>query len=441
MGPLIKSSCDVRNEALKVLVGRPACRRVSAHRLAEHRCPLPHRAAFVTVHQLLEHLPYPRRRYHLAVLLTRPHKKTGLEVLADQLRVPWLVGVHGPGQDGLPVAHALHGRVPAAVAQERRSGDVGQDLQLRCPPGDHQSPPLGRLGELGQQLRGTAVTVAREHVAAVGVAQHPDEPLVAVAKRRGELRDLLVSQRGYGAERDVDNGRRRLLVEPLQALVPLLALLGRAPVEQRIQRADGEHLLAASGHLLGDKVDELALERATRVHEEPGAERNGFPYPRPLAEELQELLRDELLERGVSEAVLAQEPVDGVHRLEEVRRRSAVEPEPLTVGQPRGLFRGEGIHEVVQDDDAAVGGGDLAEERSERPRRVGDESLPHGQEVRGERRVGGRVGRRGGVRGDGELVEFDAAEGIAAPPVHAGAGLADVLRGRCVVHGQPPRGE
>ena len=88
-----------------------------------------------------------------------------------------------------------------------------------------------------------------------------------------------------------------------------------------------------------------------------------------------------------------------------------------------------------------MGGGGLAEERRDRGGRAGGEGLPQRNEVRREGRSSGGVRRRRGVLGDGELVELDAAERVVAPAVHARAGLADVLRRRRVVHGQPPRRE
>ncbi|PVH35465.1 hypothetical protein PAHAL_7G191700 [Panicum hallii] len=143
----------------------------------------------------------------------------------------------------------------------------------------------------------------------------------------------------------------------------------------------------------------------------------------------------------VIDAALAQEAAPGVRPPEEGRQGGADQPEPLAVGQTRGLLGGEGVGDVVEDDDAAVGGGDRAEERRERGGRAGRERLPQRHEVGREGRRAAGVRRRRGVRGDGELVEPDAAERAVAPAVHARAGLAGVLRGRRVVDGQAARRE
>jgi len=141
------------------------------------------------------------------------------------------------------------------------------------------------------------------------------------------------------------------------------------------------------------------------------------------------------------QATLTQEPEPGVRLPGERRRRQAVQPERLAVVQPRGLLGGVRVDAVVHHDDAAVRGGEPGEERRERGARPGGVGLEQGHEVRGERRRRGRVGRRGDVLGDAEVVELDGAERGLVPAVHTRAGLADLRRGRRVVHGQAPRRE
>jgi len=227
--------------------------------------------------------------------------------------------------------------------------------------------------------------------------------------------------------------------------VPLLAsrLLWRAlrVVQQWVQWADGKEFLAGVGELLCENIDEVALESAARVGEDANAARYGLLPSRALANGSQKLVRHKGVDGDEVEPAVADVAAAGVRRPDHARHRGAYQPVPLAVGQPRGLFSGEPVGDVVQDDDAVAGGGDPAEERRERGGRVGDEGLPQGHEVGGEGRFGGGVWRRGGVRGDGELVEVDAAEGAVAPAVDARPGLADVLHGRRVVHGQPARRE
>uniref|UniRef100_K3Y825 Uncharacterized protein n=1 Tax=Setaria italica TaxID=4555 RepID=K3Y825_SETIT len=148
--------------------------------------------------------------------------------------------------------------------------------------------------------------------------------------------------------------------------------------------------------------------------------------------------------RRVVEPARAQEPLPGVRPRGVVGRGDALQAVRLGVGEyPRRLGRGEGAEAVVQDDDAAGARGEAREEAGDRAARARDEGVAHGDEVGRERRGRGRVRRRGGVRGDGdlELVEADAAEGVVAPAVHARARLADVRPRRREVHGEPPRRE
>uniref|UniRef100_A0A0D9ZP14 Uncharacterized protein n=1 Tax=Oryza glumipatula TaxID=40148 RepID=A0A0D9ZP14_9ORYZ len=80
------------------------------------------------------------------------------------------------------------------------------------------------------------------------------------------------------------------------------------------------------------------------------------------------------------------------------------------------------------------------EQRGERDARRDGEALQHEHQVGREGR-GGRVGGRGLVGGDVEVVEADGAERVGVPPVQAQPRLPEVRRRRRVVHVQPPRRE
>uniref|UniRef100_A0A804R047 Uncharacterized protein n=1 Tax=Zea mays TaxID=4577 RepID=A0A804R047_MAIZE len=139
------------------------------------------------------------------------------------------------------------------------------------------------------------------------------------------------------------------------------------------------------------------------------------------------------------EAVVAEEAVPRVQPPDGVRDGDALQAERVGVGQPRRLRGGEGVEAVEDDGHAAVAGGQALEEGRERGARRGGEGLEHGHEVVRERRRRGQVRRGGVVRRHVEVVEVDGAERPGVPAVHARARLADVRRGRRVVHGQPPR--
>jgi hypothetical protein len=93
------------------------------------------RQPFLTGHRIIHHLADGICRCHHTALLPLSHQDSGLEVLAyDELRDQRQVGVHCPaGEDGLPVAQALHGH-------KRRGGTVRQELLLGCPLGVVTSP-------------------------------------------------------------------------------------------------------------------------------------------------------------------------------------------------------------------------------------------------------------------------------------------------------------
>jgi len=321
------------------------------------------------------------------------HEHAGAEVLADELGVPGLVAVHGPRQDGLPVAEALHGGVPSAVAHERRRRAVRQDLQLRRPPGDHHASAGGAGAELGRRGgteglgRGIPLPAAAQ-VRAVGVAQHPHEARPAVPQRGGQLAHLLRAQRRRRAERDVQHRRRRLRVQPVQALVPPRGPAARAGAgeweEHRAERPDGEQPLAVGGRDPLERVEEVALERAAGVDDHAGTRRAPALLPHPPGE------RDELLSgagvgRVEDEAVAAQQGVLPVRPPDVVGGGEAVHAEGVGVGQARGLGRRERGHAVVEDDDAAVGRGQLRQERGQRGPRAAAVGLEERQHVRRER--------------------------------------------------------
>ncbi|WVZ86798.1 hypothetical protein U9M48_033529 [Paspalum notatum var. saurae] len=280
-----------------------------------------------------------------------------------------------------------------------------------------------------------------ENVGAVGVAQHPDEALLAALEGRGELGDLLGAEARRRAERDVKHGRRRLAIEPLEAPVPRLAR--RRPgvrVEQRVQRPDPEEPLSLELRVRGEDVDELAFQRAARVHDHAGDGR-ALLLLLHLDEEIHELLGHADVGGEELEAVVSQQRVPRVQPPDVVRDGDALQAEGLAVAEPRGLGGGEGVEAVEDDHHAAVGGGEAAEERRERGARGGGEGLEHGHEVVRERRRRGGVRRRGVVLSDVEVVELDGAERAGVPAVHARARLADVRRRRRVVHEEAPRRE
>ncbi|BAT03049.1 Os07g0660466, partial [Oryza sativa Japonica Group] len=448
-----RSPRQVGDEVVHVLAQRPALGHGGADGLPDRRRPRAQRRAVPRRHRPLDRLAYRGRRRDVVALLPRPHEDAGAEVLAHELGIPRLVAVHRPRQHGLPVAHALHDGVPPAVAHERRRRAVRQDLQLRRPPGDHHAhAPGDLLPEPARRLREARAVhgrlgLARVHVRAVGVPQRPDEPLAAAAHRRGELPDLLATERRRRAERYVQHRRRRLLVEPAQALVPRArALLRRAPRarvgEHRAQRPNGEQLVAIGGRDLREHVEELPLQRAAGVDDHAGDGRAPALLAHPLGER-HELLGRTGVGRVEDEAVLHQQAVGGVHPPDIVRRGEAVHPECLAVGDSRGLHRRERRHPVVQHDDAAVARRELAEERGERRAGAVAEGLEEGHHVARERGRG--VGGRGCVpAGDVECAEADGGEAERArgvPAVHPRAGLPEVRLRRGVVHGEAARRE
>ena len=85
--------------------------------------------------------------------------------------------------------------------------------------------------------------------------------------------------------------------------------------QQRVQRPDREESLALERRLRGDHVDELALQRAARVHDQAGDGR-GLLH---LEDEIHELLGHAGVGGQELEAVVTDEPVPGVQPPEVVR--------------------------------------------------------------------------------------------------------------------------
>ncbi|KQK14828.1 hypothetical protein BRADI_1g18822v3 [Brachypodium distachyon] len=410
--------------------------------LAELPRRLPHALPFLGPHRPLDGVPDTCGRRDLPAPLPWAHEDPGAEVPAHELRVPRLVAVHRPRQDGLPVAQALHRRVPPAMAHERRRCPVRQDLQLRRPPRHHHALLSRRDSHVGAGRGGAG----RAHVGAVGVPERPQEPLAALAQGLGELRELFAAEGGRRAEGDVQHGGPRLLVEPPQALVPLEGLWSRLPRvrgEEWVQGPDGEQLASiGGGREKGEEdIEELPLESAAGVDDHAGAGRAAALLAHAAGE------RDEL-RRGAGvgaverHAVLAEEGVAGIRPPDVVGRGEAVHAERLAVGQLDRLGGRERRHPVVEHDDAAVRGGQLGQERGERSAGAGAEGLEERLHVRRERgrRSGVRVRAR--VRRDGEGAEADGGEVVVvAPAVEARAGLAEVRLRRGEVDGDPARGE
>jgi len=131
------------------------------------------------------------------------------------------------------------------------------------------------------------------------------------------------------------------------------------------KRPDGEQPLAVGGRDALERVEEVALESAAGVDDHAGTRRAPALLAHPHGE------RDELrggagVGRVEDEAVAAQQGVLPVRPPDVVGGGEAVHAEGLGVGQARGLGRRERRHVVVEDDDAAVGRGQLRQERGQR---------------------------------------------------------------------------
>uniref|UniRef100_A0A804MTQ8 Uncharacterized protein n=1 Tax=Zea mays TaxID=4577 RepID=A0A804MTQ8_MAIZE len=324
-----ESPRHVRDELLQVLPRRPALDHGAANGLPERPGPPPDLSPFLRGHDPVDSVADVGRGGHVMAPLPRAHQDAGAEVLAHELGVPGLVAVHGPRQDRLPVAEALHGGVPAAVAHERRGGAVRQDLQLRRPPGDHHASAVG--AELGRRggAEGLGTPLPAAHARAVGVPQRPHEARPAVPQRGGQLAHLLRAERRRRTERHVQHRRGRLRVEPAQALVPSPARAGEG--EHRAERPDGEQPWAVGGRDPPECVEEVALERAAGVDDHAGSGR----APALLAHlpgERDELRRGAGVGRVEHEAVASQEGVPRVRPPDVVGGGEAVHAEGLGVG-------------------------------------------------------------------------------------------------------------
>ncbi|XBI61591.1 hypothetical protein VPH35_042364 [Triticum aestivum] len=167
------------------------------------------------------HLPH--RRGDLLLPLGRRHAHGGPDALREHHGVLPLLGEERPRDHGHAVHQALQDRVPPAVHQEAPRGLVSQHLRLRRPRRHQQAHALGPLHEPRREVRQRVLLALR--VVVVGVdgplvaraPHHPQEPLPAELQPQRQLVHLLRRQRAPGAERDEDDGFRRLPVEPVQA--------------------------------------------------------------------------------------------------------------------------------------------------------------------------------------------------------------------------------
>jgi hypothetical protein len=106
------------------------------------------RQPFLTGHRILHHLADGICRCHHTALVPLSHQDSGLEVLAYGLRDQRQVGVHCPaGEDGLPVAQALHGH--------KRRG---------CPSGSVRVWSRRTAGPDGEEFLPTVLRVLRHDV-------------------------------------------------------------------------------------------------------------------------------------------------------------------------------------------------------------------------------------------------------------------------------------
>jgi hypothetical protein len=172
-------------------------------------------------------------------------REPDLPDVADVRLVDELVGEVGPGEEGHPVADALHGRVPAAVRDEARDRRVRQHPLLRRPRHHHAA---ASRADAVEEAVGVAVDAA---AAEDDVRAHdPQERPTRELQPQCQLPELARVEHGVAAEGHVHDGPRRLRVEPGHAravLGPpemphhrcrLLATTATATALAREERAD-----------------------------------------------------------------------------------------------------------------------------------------------------------------------------------------------------------
>ncbi|CAD6255690.1 unnamed protein product [Miscanthus lutarioriparius] len=174
--------------------------------------------------------------------------------------------------------------------------------------------------------------------------------------------------------------------------------------EHRAERLDGEQPAAVGRRDPLERVEEVALEHATGVDDHAGSGHAPALLPHPPGEH-DELRGGAGIRRVEHEAVAAQQGV-------------------LPVRPPDVVGGGEAVHAedaVVEDNDAAVGRGELRQQCGQRGPRAGAVGLEERLHMHRER--GARVRGGGLVRG------------------HIQRGLLEVWLRRREVDGEPPRGE
>ncbi|KAF6996851.1 hypothetical protein CFC21_013141 [Triticum aestivum] len=215
------------------------------------------------------------RRLHEVVPFPVHLQRHGHAHVADQREgVEMLLRAQRPWQHRHAEPQTLQNGVPAAVGDEAPHGGVRQYLLLRRPLGPHEPSflclPQETLREKLRQVRVAGVLCAARDVHRQPT-EHPQEAVAAALQAPRYLVRLRLGQESFAPEAEEQHGRRRLRVEPPQALVRLLLSLGVSGWRQRQHWADRVHARGAGSTCaptFSDGCKDARLQLGCRVDDD-----------------------------------------------------------------------------------------------------------------------------------------------------------------------------